>query len=193
MPNRRRLLPLIALLLGLTGTTVAATPAEPAGKALVRLETTLGNIDIEVYPDKSPKTVENFLKLVDDGFYNGLIFHRVVPGFVIQTGGYDANLTYRDPPGTVVNESRNGLSNQMYSVAMARLSDPDSADTQFFINVKHNPHLDGSRVQPGYTVFGQVIAGKEVVHEIEQVDTHMEGGMVGVPETDVVILRAHRL
>jgi len=193
MPNRRRLLPLIALLLGLTGTTVAATPPEPAGKPLVRLETTLGNIDIEVYPDKSPKTVENFLKLVDDGFYNGLIFHRVVPGFVIQTGGYDANLTYRDPPGTVVNESRNGLSNQMYSVAMARLSDPDSADTQFFINVKHNPHLDGSRVQPGYTVFGQVIAGKEVVHQIEQVDTHMEGGMVGVPETDVVILRAHRL
>jgi cyclophilin family peptidyl-prolyl cis-trans isomerase len=189
----RQLLPLIALLLGLTGTTATAAPAEPAGNPLVRLETSLGNIDIEVYPDKAPKTVENFLKLVDDGFYNGLIFHRVVPGFVIQTGGYDATLTYRDPPGTVVNESRNGLSNQIYSVAMARLSDPDSADTQFFINVKHNPHLDGSRVQPGYTVFGQVIAGKEVVHEIELVDTHMEGGMVGVPETDVVILRAHRL
>ena len=159
----------------------------------MRFETSLGNIDIELYPDKAPKTVANFLARVDEGFYDGLIFHRVVAGFVIQTGGYDADLNYREPPGTVVNESRNGLSNRKYSVAMARLADPDSADTQFFINVKHNPHLDGSRVEPGYTVFGQVISGQEVVHDIELVDTHLEGGMAGVPEMDVVINRAHRL
>lgn len=199
--HHQRLLPLISLLAGLTATLIGtlASPAgvaattEPAGNPRVRLETSLGNIDIELYPDKAPKSVANFLALVDDGFYDGLIFHRVVAGFVIQAGGYDAALTYRDPPGTVVNESGNGLSNQKYSVAMARLADPDSADTQFYINVKHNPHLDGSRVQPGYTVFGQVIAGQEVVHEIELVDTRLEAGMAGVPETDVVIVRAHRL
>ena len=182
---------LIALLLAIGG--AASGSAETAANPLVRLETSLGNIDIELYPAKAPETVANFLELVDDGFYDGLIFHRVVAGFVIQAGGYDAALTYRDPPHTVVNESRNGLSNQIFSVAMARLADPDSADTQFFINVKNNPHLDGSRVQPGYTVFGQVVAGKEVVHEIELVDTHLEAGMAGVPETDVIISHARRL
>lgn len=203
MHKRQRLFPLIALLslataigtAGLAGsaTAEAAPAADAAGHPLVRLETSLGNIDIELYPDKAPESVANFLELVEEGFYDGLIFHRVVAGFVIQAGGYDAKLTYRDPPGTVVNESANGLTNRKYSVAMARLSDPDSADTQFFINVKHNPHLDGSRVAPGYTVFGQVIAGQEVVHEIELVDTHLEAGMAGVPETDVVILHARRL
>lgn len=172
------------------GSTMAADSDE---RPVVRLQTTLGNVDIELYPDKAPRSVANFLARVDEGFYDGLIFHRVVAGFVIQAGGYDANLTYRDPPGTVVNESGKGLSNQKYSVAMARLADPDSADTQFYINVKHNPQLDGTRVQPGYTVFGQVIAGQEVVHDIELVDTHLEAGMAGVPEQDVVITQARRL
>ena len=162
-------------------------------KPVVRLETSLGNIDIELYPDRAPETVANFLDLVDGGFYDGLIFHRVVAGFVIQAGGYDERLTYRQPPRTVVNESANGLRNQKYSVAMARLSDPDSADTQFFINVKHNPNLDGDRTRPGYTVFGQVIAGQETVTAIELVDTHLEAGMAGVPEEDVIITRAQRL
>jgi cyclophilin family peptidyl-prolyl cis-trans isomerase len=160
---------------------------------VVRLETTLGDIDIELYPDRAPETVANFLDLVNNGFYDGLIFHRVVAGFVIQAGGYDEKLTYRQPPRTVVNESTNGLRNQKYSVAMARLSDPDSADTQFFINVRHNPNLDGDRTKPGYTVFGQVIAGMETVTAIELVDTHLEAGMAGVPEKDVIITRAHRL
>ena len=160
---------------------------------VVRLETSLGNIDIEVYPDRAPETVANFLDLVDGGFYEGLIFHRVLAGFVIQTGGYDENLTYRQPPRTVVNESANGLRNQKFSVAMARLADPDSADSQFYINVKHNPTLDGDRTQPGYTVFGQVIAGQETVTAIELMDTRLEAGMAGVPEQDVIITRAHRL
>ena len=163
------------------------------GNPVVRFETSQGNIDIELYPDRAPRTVENFLTLVDGGFYDGLIFHRVVAGFVIQTGGYDADLAYRPPPATVVNESTNGLSNQKYSVAMARLSDPDSADSQFYINMKHNPKLDGAPGRPGYTVFGQVVAGREVATSIELVDTRLEKGMAGVPEEDIIILRAHRL
>ncbi len=167
--------------------------AAAADNPTVRFNTTFGNIDIELYPDKAPLTVRNFLQLVDDGFYNGLVFHRVVANFVIQTGGYDANLNYREPPGTIVNESDNGLPNKKGSIAMARLTDPDSASSQFFINVKHNPNLDATRGKPGYAVFGQVIAGMEVVAEIELVDTHLEGGMSGVPEKDVVISRATRL
>ena len=172
----------------------AAAESDPAPPApIVRLETTHGNIDIRLNPARAPHSVANFLQLVEDDFYNGLIFHRVVAGFVIQAGGYDENLTYRPPPDTVVNESMNGLNNRKYSVAMARLSDPDSADTQFFINTKHNPNLDGSRGKPGYTVFGQVVAGMDVVIRIELVDTHLEGGMAGVPEQDVVITRAFLL
>jgi peptidyl-prolyl cis-trans isomerase A (cyclophilin A) len=168
---------------------VAATADTPT----VRFSTTFGNIDIELYPDKAPVTVRNFLQLVDDGFYDGLVFHRVVANFVIQAGGYDENLKYREPPGTILNESKNGLPNRKGSIAMARLTDPDSASSQFFINTKHNPNLDATRGKPGYTVFGQVIAGMEVVAEIELVDTHLEGGMSGVPEKDVVISRAKRL
>ena len=191
-------LTLIAFLISasLTGTLTAAEPepaAEAGAKPIVRLETSLGNIDIELHPDEAPETVANFLDLVDTGFYEGLVFHRVVAGFVIQAGGYDHKLSYRSPPRTVVNESNNGLRNQKYSVAMARLADPDSADSQFFINVKHNPNLDGDRLKPGYTVFGQVIAGMDVVVSIELVDTHIEAGMAGVPEEDVIINRAVRL
>ena len=185
MKNFTALLTLISLLTGIS--------ASAADNPKVRLSTTLGNIDIELYPEKAPRSVENFLDLVDTGFYDGLIFHRVVAGFVIQAGGYDEKLTYRDPPRSVPNESGNGLPNKKYSVALARLADPDSADTQFFINVKHNPNLDGSRVEPGYTVFGQVIAGMSVVHAIELQDTHIEAGMAGVPEQDVIINAARRL
>jgi cyclophilin family peptidyl-prolyl cis-trans isomerase len=190
---------LLTITLFILSTSLAAplTAEEAAADAneapVVRLETTLGNIDIELYPDRAPETVANFLDLVDNGFYDGLIFHRVVAGFVIQGGGYDHKLTYRTPPRTVINESSNGLRNQKYSVAMARLSDPDSADTQFFINVRHNPSLDGDRTKPGYTVFGQVVAGMDVVTTIELVDTHLEAGMAGVPEEDVIITRAARL
>ena len=187
------LLLIMSLAMPASASESSAESAADAGKPTVRLETTMGNIDIELYPDRAPETVANFLDLVDNGFYDGLIFHRVVAGFVIQAGGYDHKLTYRTPPRTVVNESTNGLRNQKYSVAMARLQDPDSADSQFFINARHNPSLDGDRTKPGYTVFGQVIAGQDVVTIIELVDTHLEAGMAGVPEQDVVITRASRL
>lgn len=173
--------------------TTLANQAWSEESTMVRLETTLGNIDIELLPERAPKTVENFLTLVDDGFYDGLVFHRVVAGFVIQAGGYDERLSYRPPPATVENESANRLPNKQYSVAMARLTDPDSADTQFFINVKDNGHLDWQPGKPGYTVFGQVVAGMDAVAAIELVDTHREAGMVGVPEEDVIITRAVRL
>jgi peptidyl-prolyl cis-trans isomerase A (cyclophilin A) len=191
---QRRMLPaLLALLTLLPAGHALGTESTAADRPIVRLETSLGNIDIELFPDKSPKTVENFLTLVDGGFYDGLIFHRVVAGFVIQAGGYDERLAYRPPPGTVVNESANRLENAQYTVAMARLSDPDSADTQFYINLKDNDHLDWQPGRAGYTVFGQVVAGTNVVAAIELVDTHVEQGMAAVPEQDVIITRATRL
>jgi len=171
------------------GTVQAAAEDYPR----VRLATSLGDIDVELYPARAPRTVANFLELVDAGFYEGLIFHRVVAGFVIQTGGYDAELNYREPPANVPNESANGLRNTRGTLAMARLADPDSANTQFFINVKDNGHLDPAAGQPGYTVFGRVVDGMDVVTEIELSDTTRQGGMAGVPETPIVIERTTRL
>ena len=130
----------------------------------------------------------NFLALVEEGFYVGLVFHRVIPNFMIQAGGYDAELTYRPRDGQVDNESFNGLRNKRYTVAMARLSDPDSADTQFFINVRDNPHLDAQSGEPGYTVFGRVVSGMDVIETIELTDTHLRMGMAAVPEKAIVIL-----
>ena len=160
---------------------------------LVRLETSAGDIDISLDAAKAPQSVANFLHLVDSEFYDGLVFHRVVANFVIQAGGYDAQLNYREPPHQVPNESRNGLGNRRGTVAMARLAHPHSADAQFFINVNDNAHLDPQGGDYGYTVFGKVVAGMETVVDIELMDTEVQNGMVGVPVTPVVIHRARRL
>jgi peptidyl-prolyl cis-trans isomerase A (cyclophilin A) len=189
-PGSRLAALMLTAVLGLSAGSARAVEDAPPK---VRLTTTLGVIDLELSPHRAPRTVANFLRLVDDGFYDGLIFHRVVANFVIQAGGYDATMNYREPPGTVPNESSNGLRNSRGSIAMARLSDPDSADSQFFINVKDNGHLDARPGQPGYTVFGRVIGGMDVVTEIELADTVRRGGMVGVPETAIVIEAARRL
>ncbi|MEQ8859246.1 MAG: peptidylprolyl isomerase [Pseudomonadales bacterium] len=187
------------LAVGLAGASVcaAAAAADPSVTAAdhprVRLVTSLGNIDVELFADRAPQTVANFLRLVDDGFYDGLVFHRVVAGFVIQAGGYDAAMNYREPPGTVVNESANGMRNVTGTLAMARLSDPDSADAQFFINVDDNAHLDPTGGTPGYTVFGRVSDGMDVVTEIELSDTGRQAGMAGVPDTPIVIVSTERL
>jgi len=184
----------IVLLLTLSLTGLLQAPSAQADQSSrVRLTTSLGVIDIELDPVRAPQTVANFLDLVDAGFYDGLIFHRVVANFVIQTGGYDSQLGYREPPRQVPNESANGLRNLRGTLAMARQTDPDSADAQFFINVRDNGHLDPAPGRPGYTVFGRVIDGMDVVIEIELVDTGIAGGMAGVPETPVVIERAARL
>jgi cyclophilin family peptidyl-prolyl cis-trans isomerase len=154
----------------------------------VSLVTNKGAIELELLPKFAPKHVANFLSLVEEEFYVGLVFHRVIPNFMIQTGGYDSDLNYKASERRVENESFNGLRNKRFTLAMARLSDPDSADTQFFINVRDNPHLDPQQGQAGYTVFGKVVDGLEVIENIELTDTHLRMGMVAVPEEAIVIV-----
>ena len=175
-----------------------AAAAEPPSEGAARLfsenprvliETTQGNIEIELLPKFAPKHVNNFLNLVEQDFYSGLIFHRVIPNFMIQAGGYEVGLKYRDHGDNMVpNESYNGLKNKRFSVAAARTDDPDSADTQFYINVVDNPFLDPQPNKPGYTVFGRVIDGFDAVERIELTDTNLRMGMAGVPEQPIVIV-----
>lgn len=159
----------------------------------VRVVTNMGEFEIELLQNLAPKTVNNFLQLVDDEFYTGLVFHRVIANFMIQGGGYNAEMQYKEPPRNVPNESRNGVKNSRGTVAMARLSDPDSADTQFYVNVKDNPHLDATGGVPGYTVFGRVAAGMETIEQIELVDTHLFAGMAAVPMQPVIIESVTRI
>ena len=175
----------------------AAAAEPPSGGAArlfsenprVLIETTQGNIEIELLPKFAPKHVNNFLNLVEQDFYSGLIFHRVIPNFMIQAGGYEVGLKYRDHGDNMVpNESYNGLKNKRFSVAAARTDDPDSADTQFYINVVDNPFLDPQPNKPGYTVFGRVIDGFDAVERIELTDTNLRMGMAGVPEQPIVIV-----
>ena len=154
----------------------------------VSLVTNKGAIEIELLPKFAPKHVANFLSLVEEEFYVGLVFHRVIPNFMIQAGGYDGDLNYKASERRVENESFNGLKNKRLTIAMARLNDPDSADTQFFINVRDNPHLDAQPGQPGYTVFGKVVDGLDVIETIELTDTHLRMGMVAVPEEPIIIV-----
>ena len=154
----------------------------------VSLVTNKGAIEIELLPKFAPKHVANFLSLVEEEFYLGLVFHRVIPNFMIQAGGYDGDLNYKASERRVENESFNGLKNKRLTIAMARLNDPDSADTQFFINVRDNPHLDAQPGQPGYTVFGKVVDGLDVIETIELTDTHLRMGMVAVPEETIIIV-----
>jgi cyclophilin family peptidyl-prolyl cis-trans isomerase len=171
----------------------AVAPIAYADNPRVAMVTDFGTIEVELLEKLAPETVANFLSLVDDDFYNGLIFHRVIANFMIQTGGYTASLDYKPAPGKVRNESFNGVKNTAGTLAMARMADPDSADSQFFINVRDNPHLDAAGNKAGYTVFGKVVSGMEVVHEIELVNTHLKAGMAAVPEDPVVIQAVERL
>ena len=159
------------------------------GLPQVAIHTSMGTLTIELWPHKAPHTVRNFLELVDGGFYAGTVFHRVIAGFVIQAGGYDAAMQLREPPRKVVNESFNGERNLRWTVAMARHGDPDSADSQFFVNLADSPHLDARPGQPGYTVFGVLTAGRDVAEEIEFAET----GQDAVPTTPITILSAERL
>jgi peptidyl-prolyl cis-trans isomerase A (cyclophilin A) len=143
---------------------------------------------IELFPEEAPQHVNQFLQLIEEGFYHGLIFHRVVPNFVIQAGGYNSKLEYFSNEQKIINESFNGLKNAKHTVAMARLSEPDSADTQFFINLRDNNHLDSTQGNPGYTVFGKVIDGFEVIEEIELQDTESREGLFGLPVSPVTII-----
>ena len=167
--------------------SLAIAPDVRAENPQVVIDTSYGAIHVELTPTLAPRTVENFLRNVDEEFYDGLVFHRVIANFMIQGGGYTPDLTYKGGQPSVVNESFNGVKNARGTIAMARLADPDSADTQFFINVKDNAHLDAVAGRAGYTVFGRVIDGMAVVEEIELVNTHLAGGMAAVPEEPVLI------
>lgn len=161
----------------------------------VLLETTEGDILLELYPDKAPKTVENFLKYVDDGFYNNTIFHRVIPGFMIQGGGMDARLNEKQTRAPIENEADNGLKNERGSIAMARMAEPHSASAQFFINHADNDFLDyraPTRDGWGYAVFGKVIDGMDVVDKIAKVKTGNAGIHSDVPKNVIMITRASR-
>ena len=175
------------------GAVLMAQPAEPMAVPRVEIVTNVGAMTVELWPEKAPQTVDNFLKLVDEGFYEGTIFHRVIAGFMIQGGAYEADMTFRSAPRKVVNESIDGARNHRWTVAMARNADPDSADSQFYINLVDNTYLDGQAGQPGYTVFGQLIAGRDVAETIELKDTGTVKGNPNVPLEAIVIQAARRL
>ena len=158
----------------------------------VILETTKGSITIELYPDKAPVTVENFLTYIDSGFYNGTIFHRVIPKFMIQAGGFTADMRQKETRPPIKNEADNGLRNSRGTIAMARSQDINSATSQFFINLADNAFLDHGVRDFGYAVFGRVTEGMDVVDRIAGVSTGTFGRFENVPLEPVVILRARR-
>ena len=162
---------------------------------VVLLETTSGDILVELYPDKAPETVANFLKYVDDGFYNNTIFHRVIPGFMIQGGGLSARMQQKDTSAPIKNEADNGLKNDRGTIAMARTMDPHSATAQFFINLVDNDFLNFQAPSGngwGYCVFGKVTEGMDVVDKIAKVKTTTVGMYQDVPSDLVVITGASR-
>jgi cyclophilin family peptidyl-prolyl cis-trans isomerase len=184
------------LLLGIAGVLAAVGEGRAAGAdsgPRVRLETSLGKIEMVLHRQAAPRTVENFLAYAAAGFYDGTIFHRVVPGFVIQGGGLAPDMTTRPttrPP--LRNEAGNGLRNRRGTVAMARTGDPHSATSQFFINLKDNPALDfrsESTQGWGYCVFGEVVEGMEVVDAVARQNTVHRAGFDDVPAQPVVIRR----
>jgi cyclophilin family peptidyl-prolyl cis-trans isomerase len=185
----------LCFLLGvLLQTAQAPAPAQtlqPApGNPVVVIDTSMGSITIELFQAQAPASVDNFLKYVQDGFYPGTIFHRVVSGYVIQGGGYTADLTEKPTRPPVQNEATNGLSNQRGTVSMARTRALRSATAQFFINLADNHSLDHHSYSPdefGYAVFGRVIGGMDVVDRIALVQTTVKDGMESVPVTPVVI------
>ena len=159
----------------------------------VELQTTMGNIVIELNQEKAPNTVANFLEYVKSGHYDGTIFHRVIDGFMIQGGGMDANMKEKSTNAPIQNEADNGLKNEVGTIAMARTSDPHSATAQFFINVKDNSFLNFSGKNPqgwGYAVFGKVTEGMDIVNKIKGVPTGKYGFHADVPTTPVVITHA---
>ena len=171
----------------------AFVPAWAASNPRVQFDTSAGNFVVELYPDKAPKTVANFLQYVKDKHYDGTIFHRVISNFMIQGGGYDVHYTEKPTRPPVVNEgsaalARGGPGNVVGTIAMARTSEPNSATAQFFINVHDNAFLDASAQSPGYAVFGKVVSGMDVVDKIKSMPTGPGGPFPSdVPKTPVII------
>ena len=174
------------VILSATAAGSGAMAADPQ----VDMKTSLGTIRLELYPAKAPKTVENFLQYVKDGHFNGTIFHRVIDGFMIQGGGFDKSYKQKPTRDSIQNEAKNGLKNDLGTVAMARTSAPHSASSQFFINGKNNDFLNAANAQDGwgYTVFGKVVSGMDVVTKISKTPTGSGGPFpTDVPREAVVI------
>jgi cyclophilin family peptidyl-prolyl cis-trans isomerase len=185
MQNSRRYFIRLATVLSLSGVFHGANAAEAPQ---VSLKTSMGEIVLELYPEKAPKTVENFLQYVKSGHYNGTVFHRVISNFMIQGGGFDKDMKQKPTNAPIENEAKNGLKNDTYSIAMARTQAPHSASAQFFINTKNNSFLDYPGQDGwGYAVFGKVVKGTEVVDKIKAVDTANSGMHQNVPVKPVVI------
>lgn len=162
-----------------------------AANIRIEMKTNMGNVILELYPDKAPKTVENFLQYIEDGFYKNTVFHRIISNFMIQGGGFDTTLNQKPTRSPIQNEAANGLKNEIGTIAMARTSDPHSATAQFFINVANNAFLNyktPSQNGYGYTVFGKVISGIDVVHKIASIPTGSGGPFSSdVPKNSVII------
>ena len=157
---------------------------------MVKIKTNLGEFSLELDAEKAPITVANFLEYVQSGFFNNTIFHRVIDGFMVQGGGFEPGMNQKPTRATIKNEADNGLKNDLYSVAMARTSDPNSATAQFFINASNNDFLNYTSPTPqgwGYCVFGKVVEGQDVIDKIRKVRTGNKGGHQDVPLEDVVI------
>ncbi|MEJ2895681.1 peptidylprolyl isomerase [Bordetella avium] len=194
---------LLAALLPLNSGAQPASPSSSLSEGTpsmsnprVKLHTNQGDLVITLDAEKAPKTTENFLTYVKEGFYNGTIFHRVIDGFMIQGGGFEPGLKQKPTHAPIDNEANNGLKNDKYTVAMARTSDPHSATAQFFINVANNDFLNFSAPTPqgwGYAVFGKVTEGTDVIDKIRGVKTGNEGFHQNVPKEDVVIEKAEIL
>ncbi len=160
---------------------------------MVKLQTNFGVIAIELEPERAPETVKNFLAYVDSGFYSNTVFHRVIDGFMVQGGGFEPGMRQKPTQGLIKNEAGNGLKNDRYTVAMARTSEPHSASSQFFINLKDNDFLNHTAPSSqgwGYCVFGKVVQGQDIVDKIKRVKTGNRGGHADVPVEDVVIEKA---
>ncbi len=181
------MLRMVLLCLSLLLPATALADVAPANNPRVVIKTSEGDITVQLRADKAPATVANFLAYVDSGFYNGTIFHRVIPEFMIQGGGYGPDMKEKTTREPVANESGNGLHNLRGTLAMARTNDPDSATSQFFINQRSNSRLDGAQGRPGYTVFGEVIQGMDIVDFITTAPTGQVGAMGDVPKQDIVI------
>ena len=173
---------------------VPDSKASPGPELKVKLSTTMGDIVLRLDQEKAPVTVENFLHYVETGFYKDLVFHRVIPGFMVQAGGMTSDMGDKEATRKPIkNESSNQLSNRRGTIAMARTSNPGSATSQFFINVVNNTNLDYRSGRQGYAVFGEVVEGMEVVDEISKVETSRRGPHANVPVKPIVILKAEKL
>ncbi|MBN2189817.1 MAG: peptidylprolyl isomerase [Candidatus Aureabacteria bacterium] len=176
----------------LTSSVFSGGSAEKKGNPEVIFSTNLGDFTVEFYPDKAPETCENFLKYVDSGFYDGTIFHRVIPGFVIQGGGFTKDMKQKRTRPSIKNEADNGLKNGRGWLSMARTQDVNSATSQFFINLKDNEFLDHGVRDYGYAVFAQVTSGMDTIDKIAKVKTSNSGRYSDVPVEPVTVISAKR-